>query len=211
MVPLLALALAVGQLPADRAAKWEKEVAGIEKRLAADPPTPGGVVFVGSSSIRLWDLETSFPGAGYVNVGFGGSEVRDCTHFAGRLVTKHKPRAVVFYAGDNDLNSGRSPTQVRDDFRAFVKAVPDARIIFIAVKPSPKRWALYATQAEANRLVKAVCESDPRLKYLDVVSPMLGGDGRPRPELFVKDELHLSPAGYAVWVPLVNAALRDTP
>lgn len=209
MAPVFVLlTLAVGQLPADRAAKWEKEVAAIEKRLAADPPKPGGVVFAGSSSIRLWDLKKSFPDAGYVNVGFGGSEVRDCTHFAGRLVNRHKPRAVVFYAGDNDLNSGRTAEQVRDDFKAFVTAVPGARIVFVAVKPSPKRWAIFDKQEEANRLVKAVCDADPRLTYLDVVSPMLGSDGKPKPELFVKDELHLSPAGYAVWAPLVKAALK---
>lgn len=209
MLPAIAVAaLALAQLPTDRVAKWEKEVAAIEKRLAADPPKPGGVVFAGSSSVRLWDLAKSFPGAGYVNVGFGGSEIRDCTHFAARLIARHKPRAVVFYAGDNDLNSKRTPEQVRDDFRAFVAAVPDARILFVAVKPSPKRWAIFGQQKEANRLVKAVCDADPRLTFVDVVPAMLGPDGKPKPELYVKDELHLSPAGYAVWVPLVAKAIK---
>ncbi|MFO0849760.1 MAG: GDSL-type esterase/lipase family protein [Gemmataceae bacterium] len=209
MSPAVAVAaLALAQLPADRVAKWEKEVAAIEKRLTEYPPTPGGVVFAGSSSVRLWDLKKSFPDAGYVNVGFGGSEIRDCTHFADRLITRHRPRAVVFYAGDNDLNSKRTPEQVRDDFKTFVAAVPDARILFVAVKPSPKRWAIFGQQKEANRLVKVVCDADPRLTFVDVVPAMLGPDGKPKPELYVKDELHLSPAGYKVWAPLVRAALK---
>ncbi len=205
---MLTLLLSVAaQLPADRIAKWETEVAGVEARLAKEKPAAGGVVFAGSSSIRLWKLDDSFLGAGCVNVGFGGAEVRDCTHFAPRLVTPFKPKTVVFYAGDNDLASGRTPTQVADDFAAFYTAVPDARILFIAVKPSPKRWEIYQKQQEANRLVRAACEKEARLRFVDVVPPMLGPDGKPRPELFVKDGLHLSAEGYKVWAKVIGGAL----
>jgi hypothetical protein len=156
MFPAL-LALALAQ-PADRAAKWEKEIAAIEARLKASPPAPGGVLFAGSSSIRLWDLKKSFPDWPAVNVGFGGSWIPDATHFAPRIVLPHKPRAIVFYAGDNDLAAGRSPEQVRDDFKAFAAAVhtdlPKTRVLFVAVKPSVARWKLFATQTKANRLVK---------------------------------------------------------
>jgi lysophospholipase L1-like esterase len=204
---VLPLLLALTQLPADRVAKWEKEVAGVEARRGRDKPAPGGVVFAGSSSIRLWKLDESFPGKGYVNVGFGGAEVRDCVHFAGRLVTPLKPKVVVFYCGDNDLNSGRSPRQVADDFAAFVQAVPGARILFVAVKPSPKRWSQHPRQREANRLVRAMCEADPRLAFVDVVPAMLGPDGKPTPGLFVADKLHLSADGYRVWAKVVGEAL----
>ena len=201
------LLLATTQLPADRAAKWEKEVAGIEARLAKDKPAAGGVVFAGSSTIRLWPLDESFPGKGYVNVGFGGSEIRDCTHFAARLVLPLKPKTIVFYAGGNDLNSGRSPQQVADDFAAFCKAVPDPRILFVSVRPSPKRWELYPKEQEANRLVRAACDRDPRLRYVDAVPVMLGADGRPRPEFFVEDRLHLNAAGYKELTAVVAAAI----
>lgn len=208
---MLLLVLSLAQLPADRVAKWEKEVAGIEARLAKDKPAPGGVVFVGSSSIRLWKLDESFPGKGYVNVGFGGAETRDCVHFASRLVTPLKPRTVVFYGGDNDLANNRTPQQVADDFAAFCKAVPDARILFVAVKPSLKRWAIYDRQQEANKLVRAACEKETRLVFVDVVPPMLGPDGKPKPELFVKDALHLSAEGYKVWAKVVGEAISSGP
>lgn len=204
---MLLLLLTVAQLPADRAAKWEKEVAAIEARLAQDKPAPGGVVFVGSSTIRLWPLGESFPGRGCVNAGFGGAEVRDCTHFAPRLVLPLRPKTVVFYAGGNDLASGRSPRQVADDFAAFCRAVPGPRVLFVSVRPSPKRWELYPQEREANRLVRAACERDPRLRFVDAVPVMLGPDGRPRPELFVEDRLHLNADGYRVLTKVVGEAL----
>jgi lysophospholipase L1-like esterase len=209
---LTAAAVVLGQAPPpDRFARWEKEVAAVEKRLADKPPARGGVVFAGSSSIRLWDVAKAFPGRSVANCGFGGSDIRDNTHFAPRLVLPPEPSAVVFYAGDNDLANGRTPVQVRDDFRAFAArvhaALPKARILFVAVKPSPKRWALFGEQTRANALVKELCAADERLTFVDVVPAMLGRDGKPIPELFAKDELHLSPKGYEVWTAAVAKAL----
>jgi lysophospholipase L1-like esterase len=197
--------------PPLRFLRWEKEVAGVEKRLAAKPPEPGGVLFVGSSSIRLWDTAQAFPDLSAANVGFGGSEVRDCTFFVPRLVTPHAPKTVVLYAGDNDLANGRTAEQVRDDFAAFAKAVhaglPDCRVLFLAVKPSPKRWKLYDVQKRANELVAEACRRDKRLGFVDVASSLLGADGKPVPEFFVKDELHLSAAGYERWAKVVRERL----
>ena len=214
---ILALALvALHPAPKDadaaRFERWEKEVSAIEKRLKDNPPKAGGVVFAGSSSTRLWKLDESFPGTGYVNVGFGGSEMRDSTHFAPRLIAPHRPKAVVVYAGDNDINAGRSPEQLKADFQAFVAAVhkdaPGCKVYFLAVKPSVARWAKYEVQTKANALVKGVCDGNAKLRYVDIVPTMLGPDGKPLPELFVKDGLHLSPAGYARWTKAVAAALE---
>jgi lysophospholipase L1-like esterase len=196
----------------DRAARWEKDVAAIEKRLKKDPPAAGGVAFVGSSSIRLWDLKTSFPDLDAVNLGFGGSQVSDQTHFAPRLVLPLAPRAVVFYAGDNDIAAGRTPEQVRDDFAAFAVRVhadlPKAHVLFVAIKPSIARWRQFKRQAQANALVKRACAGDGRLAFVDVVPAMLGPDGKPDPDLFVADGLHLSAKGYEVWAEAVAKALE---
>lgn len=193
--------------------KWEQEVTRVETRNRGSARE--GVVFYGSSSIRLWNLAESFPNERFVNAGFGGSTIADCTHFAPRLVTVHEPGTVVFYAGDNDIAAGRSAAQVRDDFAAFVAVIhgtlPRCRILFIAVKPSLRRWEKRAVQAEANRLVAEACSRDGRLVYVDVAAPMLGADGRPAQELFVPDGLHLSPRGYELWTGLVRAALARLP
>jgi hypothetical protein len=181
--------------------KWEKEIAAIEKKHAG--AKPGGIAFVGSSTIRLWDVKKSFPDWNAYNCGFGGSEIRHSTHFAKRIIVPLKPEKIIFFAGDNDLANKRTPEQVRDDYQAFVKVIheslPKTAIYFLAIKPSVKRWELFEKQTEANLLVKEFIAKDERLKYIDTVPLMLGKDGKPDPALFVKDGLHLSEAGYAKW------------
>jgi lysophospholipase L1-like esterase len=212
---LLTLTLIALQPPAagdaGRFARWEKEIAAVEKRLKEKPPKDGGVIFAGSSSIRLWDLKRSFPDQMYANVGFGGSEIRDVTHFAARIITPYKPGTIVFYAGDNDVASGRKPGQVAADFRAFCAAVhadlPKCRVLFVSIKPSLARWKRFDEQQKANALVKEFCATDPRLAFVDVGPAMLGPDGMPIPGLFAKDGLHLSPAGYEKWAAEVKKAL----
>ncbi len=214
MIPatLLLLSTAILSADPDPFTKWEKEIAGIEKRLATNPPAKGGVFFAGSSSIRLWNLAKSFPDQKYVNVGFGGSEIRDTTHFIDRILVPFEPRAIVFYAGDNDIAKKRTPEQVRDDFAAFVKAVraklPKTKIYYLPVKPSIARWAMYEVQTKANAYVKAACESDKLLGYIDTVPVTLGADGKPKPEFFVKDGLHMTEAGYAAWTAVVKKAIE---
>ena len=213
MKHLLAILLfTVGTARADEpVSKWEKEIAGIEKRLKDAPPKPGGAVFAGSSSIRLWDLKKSFPDRGFTNVGFGGSEVRDSTAFAARIILPYEPSAIVFYAGDNDIANKRTPQRVADDFVEFAKAIhaklPKCRILFVAIKPSPSRWAFYENQTKANALVQVAIQKDERLAYVDVVTPMLGKDGEPTAELFQKDRLHLNAKGYELWTTAVAKAL----
>ena len=195
-----------------QADRWAKEMAAFEQMDKQSPPAGGGIVFVGSSSIRLWDLARSFPGVAAVNRGFGGSQIVDSVHFAPRIVTKYKPRTVVFYAGDNDIGSGKSPGQVASDFRDFVKAVrkdvPKAKIVYISIKPSIKRWALWDKVSEANRLIAQECRKGEGLTFLDVGPAMLGPDGKPTAELFVADGLHLSEKGYEVWTRLLKPHLE---
>jgi lysophospholipase L1-like esterase len=209
------IACALGILAASPAAqsdKWAKELAAFEQQDKATPPKPGGIVFVGSSSIRLWDLPRSFPGLSIVNRGFGGSQISDSIAHVDLLVLRHKPRTVVFYAGDNDISSGKTPQVVADDFKTFVTrvhaALPQSRIAFIAIKPSIQRWALVAKVREANALVRKYAETDERIGFVDVDGPMLGWDEKPRKDLLVEDGLHLSPKGYEVWNSLVRPFLE---
>jgi lysophospholipase L1-like esterase len=191
----------------DRFARWEKDIAAFEKQDRDRPPPKNAVLFVGSSSIRRWDLKRSFPDLPVINRGFGGSELADAVHFAPRIVLKHAPRVIVLYAGDNDIAAGKTPEQVAGDFRAFVRTVrpklPEARIIFVCIKPSLRRWHLRDKIRKANALIEAQCKDDRRLTYLDVATPMLGADGKPRPELFADDGLHLNDKGYKLWAKLL--------
>jgi len=204
---LAATASGLHVLPAAQADPWAKAMADFEQQ-DAKPPKPGGIVFVGSSSIRLWDLARSFPDLPAVNRGFGGSQIVDSVKHVDLLVIKHKPRTVVFYAGDNDLAEGKTPEQVRDDFKTFVgkvhAALPETRVAFIAIKPSIQRWALIGQVRRANAFIREYCDADDRLGFVDVDGPMLGWDGKPRKDLLVEDGLHLSPKGYVLWTALVR-------
>lgn len=177
-------------------------------------PKPGGVVFVGSSSIRLWDgLETQFSEIPVVvKRGFGGSRMLDCTQHLQRLVLPYKPRLVVVYAGDNDLAEGRSPEDVLASFRGFVEGVqrelPQTRIAYLSIKPSPLREALMPKMRAANALIERYSRGRTLLDYIDIHTPMLGADGRPRAELFAADSLHLNEAGYALWKEVIASHLH---
>jgi lysophospholipase L1-like esterase len=191
----------------------EAEIRRFEESDRAAQPAPGGIVFVGSSSIRMWrSLESDFPGLPVLNRGFGGSTFPEAIHYLPRIVLPYRPRTIVVYEGDNDLTFGWGPQQVADDYRTFVRMVrdslPNAKIVFISLKPSPSRWKLVDQQREANRLVRAIVSGDPLQSYVDVFTPMLGANGRPTPELFVSDSLHMTPAGYAIWRARVAPQVR---
>ncbi len=62
------------------ASPWDAEFAAFASSDAARPPAAGGILFVGSSSIRLWtDHEREFgTSSGIIKRGFGGSQLGDC-------------------------------------------------------------------------------------------------------------------------------------
>jgi lysophospholipase L1-like esterase len=202
-------------VPSTSPVPFEKDIRAFEAADAKEAPAPGGVLFVGSSSIRLWTtLAEDFPGVPVINRGFGGSKIAHSTLHADRIVTPYKPSTIFLYAGDNDIAGGLTAEQVFADYKAFVAKVretlPDTRIYFIAIKPSTLRWKLVDTIREANRLVKEYSESEKNLGYVDVFTPMLGADGMPRPELLRKDGLHMTRAGYEIWRDAIKPLLDTT-
>lgn len=192
---------------------WEDALAAFAAADVKQRPEPGGVLFVGSSSIRLWDtLETEFADARVIKRGFGGSRLSDCVKLLDRLVIKYRPRTVLLYAGDNDLAEGSTPEQVLERVKAFADGVhgrlPQTNVTFISIKPSPARRALISKARAANRLVQAYAALHPRVDYIDVFTPMLAADGSPRLELFRRDALHLNEAGYALWRSIIRPFVR---
>jgi len=199
-------------------ARWHNELAAFARADQEHLPPPGGVVFVGSSTVRMWTrLAQDFsrvPG-GVVNRGFGGSTLADCSLFARDLVVRYKPRQVVVYAGDNDLAEGRTPLQVLDSFARFANTVraelPDTRISFVSVKPSPSREQLLPQIRETNHVISAYLNLLPNSEFIDIYTPMLGADGRPRMELFRGDRLHMTDEGYRLWHSVIASHLPMAP
>lgn len=185
--------------------RWDAAFAAFAADDEAHPHPAGGVLFVGSSSIRLWsDLESQFHDLPVViKRGFGGSQLSDCVKHLSRLVLRYRPRTVLVYAGDNDLATGSAPSEVLHRFTAFAdgvhQALPDTEIFYISIKPSPARVALLPQIRATNALIRDYADREGKVDYIDVFTPMLDASGRPRPELFRADSLHLNTDGYALW------------
>jgi lysophospholipase L1-like esterase len=177
-------------------------------RVAHAPPRYPAA-FYGSSSIRQWStLAQDLGSPRVVNLGFGGSTLEACVCFFERLVPPVHPSSLIVYAGDNDLGDGRSPRQVASWFEQLIAKVDrdlkDVPFGFISIKPSPARVALLHQISEANDTIRLQIHRHPSAFYVDVFAPMLGTDGRPRPELFLEDGLHLSRAGYQLWTRILR-------
>lgn len=188
--------------------RFEKDIVGFEERDKTAPPPKGEIVFVGSSTIRLWDTAAAFPDLKIINRGFGGSWLSDATHYADRIIIPYEPRLVVVYAGDNDIAQAYTSETLALEYERFVRTIhaklPRTRILFVAIKPSILRWLADERFDMANDLIRRISEKDDRLAYVDFGGLMLGWDEKPRPELFISDGLHMTPAGYAIW----NAAIK---
>lgn len=193
--------------------RFEKEILAFETSDRTNKAATGGIVFVGSSSIRKWTtVAQDFPNCRVLNRGFGGSNLGDSVYYADRIVIPYKPRTIVLFAGSNDVNFGLTPEQVSADFRAFVakirKSLPDAEIIYLSISTSPSRWKEFAKVQKANALIEAETRKLQYVKYVDVVSSMLDSEGKPKENIYAPDRLHMNAKGYAIWTSILRPYLH---
>lgn len=195
---------------------FEDAIVAFEEADREAPPAKGGIVFVGSSSIRMWkSLSADMAPLPVLNRGFGGAHMEHVLHNVDRVVIPYRPRIVVVYAGDNDLASGTGKDAARllEEYRQLVarihRALPETHLYFLSIKPSRLRWDRWPLMSEANAAVRTYSQSDPRLHYVDVATPLLGADGLPRDDVFLFDGLHLDATGYAEWTSVLRPLLLE--
>jgi lysophospholipase L1-like esterase len=210
---LLLLALGLHAGAAAAADRWEADIAAFEAADKKSFPAPGGNVFVGSSSIVKWtQIAQDLAPAPIIKRGFGGSLLSDSEHYADRIIIPYKPKRVFVYAGDNDLAASRAPAAVAKSFTDLAEkvhaALPATHVWFITIKPSPSRVALLDAMVKTNGLIRDFAADHPYVSVVDVFTPMLK-DGKPRPELFVSDNLHMNADGYKLWTSLIKPLLAD--
>ena len=218
-LPIIAAAalLIVGRsLAQESPHAFENEIQAFEASDRTNPPPKNAILFVGSSSIRMWKtLAQDFPEYRVLNRGFGGSQISNAIHFAERIVLPYQPPVIVMYSGGNDLNAGKSAETVFNDFKAFVRkvraALPQTRIVYISVAPNPARWAQMDRIREANRLIRDYTLKESRLSFIDVHPHMLGEDGKPKPDIYLNDKLHMNANGYVIWRKVVGEHLKTLP
>jgi len=208
------LAAAITHADSAPPSHWQPDIAAFEATDHEHPPAQHGVLFIGSSSIQFWkSLAQDFPGVPVINRGFGGSALPDSTYYADRIVWPYKPKLIVMYAGDNDINDGATPEQVLASFQKFVararEGVPGVPIVYISIKPSLARLALWPTMKAANDKIRDWAGTQKNVRFVDIAPVMLDAQGKPRPELFRPDGLHMLPAGYALWISTLKPVLAD--
>lgn len=191
---------------------WQTDIDRLVADDSAHPPPQHGVLFVGSSSIRMWTtLAADFPGVPVIDRGFGGSVIADSTYYADRIIIPYHPEVIVMYAGDNDIAEGRTPREVLDDFKAFVARVrgglPDVAIVYISIKPSIARFAMWPQIQRANHMIAGWSRQQTNITFVDVAARMLDANGKPKAELFRADGLHMDKAGYTIWVQALKPVL----
>jgi len=194
---------------------YEPEVCAFEESDRKSPPEPGQVLFIGSSSFRLWKtLAADMAPMPILNRGFGGAKTPDVLAVFDRVVPACRPAIIVYYCGDNDLGIDNTDDQsVVRNFIAFDERVralwPKTRVYFVAIKASVQRWNNWPAMKRANEAIRAYCERTPGRGFLDIVPPTLRADGTPDPALFEEDGLHINASGYTKWTSVVRPRLME--
>lgn len=202
------------QAPNPDPVRFEKDIAAFESEDHVAPPSHDAMLFVGSSSIRYWDVAAAFPGIATIKRGFGGSHVSDNIYFADRIVVRYQPRLIVFYAGDADVAGNKTADQIAQDYKAFISLIhgklPATPMVIIGIKPSPAHWSRMDTIRRANVMVRQLAASDRLVAYVDVEAPLLGTDGKPRAEFYADNGLNLNERGYEEWTKATRTVIETS-
>ncbi|MBS1956785.1 MAG: hypothetical protein JST89_21530 [Cyanobacteria bacterium SZAS-4] len=196
--------------------RFENEIRAYEQKDQRNQLPAGRTVFIGSSTFTRWKtLENDLSDLQPINRGFGGSTIPEINHYETRLIAPLKPSRIVFYAGTNDIAEGHSGEQVCRDFKQFVKAVhrdaPDAEIYFISMSVAPSRLSMQAQFDRGNTLIGDYVKTDSKLHFIDVRSVMRDEKNQLKAAYFGPDQLHMTPAGYKAWIPVIRKALVKNP
>lgn len=195
------------------AARFSEEVHVFSIEDEVRPAPECATLFVGSSSIRFWfGIDQDFPGRKIIKRGFGGATIADINFRFDTVVGRYRPRQIVFYAGENDLDMGMTPEAAAAQFEAFMHRKREVHgatpVFFVSAKPSPARWQQFAAQSDLNRRIEATAAREQDLVFVDIATPMLA-NGEPRADLYISDRLHMNRKGYAIWKNRVGAELRS--
>lgn len=192
---------------------FQNEIEDFKKADAQNAPPKNAIVFVGSSSFRMWnDVQSDFPGHTIINRGFGGSGLDHATLWADDIIIKHQPKQVVIYSGENDIaggrvNSGDMIYRFKRLFKKIRTALPNTHVVYVSMKPSPSREKYRKTIEESNKLIKEFLATQKNTAYVDVFSLMLDSQGKPRKELYLSDDLHMNRKGYEIWKKAIGPVL----
>lgn len=204
LLSLSALLILAFQLISAQTLPYEQEVKSLSAKIDSVGWSAGGTVFTGSSTIRMWkDLGADFPEHPLINTGFGGSQAKDLQRFLYPLVLRFEPSRVFIYEGDNDIWADVSAQEIIQTFEDILSRIhlanPQTEIYLIGAKPSPSRWEKASSYQEFNKQLKDLSIRKEKVTFVDTWAALTDAEGQPRPELYLKDQLHLNDEGYLIW------------
>ncbi len=213
LVGLLASCMIGQEADKPQASKWENDIKAFEQWDAKNSFPKDAVLFVGSSSIRMWETANLFAEYPVINRGFGGAQTSDVNQYVERIVLPYKPRVIVFYCGVNDIvGGGKTPEQVVSDFKQFLAKVhaglPQTPVIYLSIRLGPAWWPHHPKADCVNAAVREMAQTLEYLHYVDMTTGMMGADGTPEPSLFLDDQIHLTSEGNARWADLLRPTLK---
>lgn len=189
------------------------EIQVFKQQDSVQMPPQNAILFVGSSSIRMWDnLQEMFPKHTVINRGFGGSNLLDLKRYLSDIVFPYQPKQIVIYSGENDIASDtvQAPEvleRFKDVFQNIRQELPQVPIVFVSIKPSPSRIKYKPIMEESNQFIKKYLATQSNTNYVDVYTPMLHRNGKPKPEIFIQDSLHMNQQGYQIWREKIKPSL----
>lgn len=192
---------------------WQSEIDAFDK-LNGDNPMQDGILFTGSSSIRMWkNPAKDFNNPKILNRGFGGSQIIDLIENLDQVILKYHPQKIVIYSGDNDIQEGKSAEIVFGDFcvlYGMIKAkLPNAKVYYIAIKPSLNRWNKVIEMQKANTMINEYLNTKSNAAFVDIFSPMIDFTGKPSEKWFLEDGLHMTDEGYQLWTKILAPYIKE--
>ena len=190
------------------------EIKTFIKEDSANAPPPNAILFVGSSSFRMWkDVQEAFPAYPIINRGFGGSTLVDVIRYAYDIILPYHPKQILIYCGENDLSASDTvdAADVVMRFKTLYGIIrqnlPNTLVQFVSIKPSPSRSHLMPQMEKANEEIKQFLQKEQRAGFIDVYHSMLNEKGQPKMDIFLDDKLHMNRAGYAIWQKIIQPYL----
>lgn len=215
LVLLLALSSpAYGQQPEQRVNRFDPAIEAFIEADRTNPPPRNSILFIGSSIFRLWaGLKSDMDPLPVFNRAFGGSRTSDILRYMDRIVIPYEPKIIVYYCGSNDINADQKPADIAGRFRSFAErvhsALPGTRIFFVSINRAPQKMDKWDLVDQANRLISEICESDPKLQFIDVNPVLFDAGGTPRLDLYLNDKLHFKDPAYRLFTGIIKPIIEN--
>ncbi|MBW9120475.1 hypothetical protein JNB63_10235 [Microbacterium trichothecenolyticum] len=199
----------------DRPQAYEERVREIERTLG-NPAPQGVVLLTGSSYFENWHTsESDLAPLDTVNVGIGGTKIGEQIALFDRLVVPFHPRALVVYAGSNDISGlpllTKDPDTVVARVKEYVHLVhdrfPDLPVYYVAITEAPSRENVRDSIVRANTLLREWADEAGEMTFIDTAPELLTADGDIDASLFVEDRLHLNEQGYEKFSAVIRERL----